>query len=163
MTETLRQADDAAQNMRRPALMLAGRQLTLLIGLMLVTPIAVVALLSLILPPAHHRSLPITVDLISEYGKPQMIRLTNTGDVTLQYLRIELNGAYGFFPQTSLPPHEQMDFSAERCMKKTGQHFESDKTELRTIHISARLPGNQRGVLTENLKDRPQANSTENQ
>lgn len=159
MTETLPQTDKSVHLSRRPVLTLERRRLTQLIGLMLFTPVAIIVVLYQILPPTHDRPLQVAANLISEYGKPQVVRLTNTGDVALQNLRIELNGAYAYFPHAPLAPHDRLDISTEWFMKKTGQHLDPAKTEIRTIHISARLPGNQRAIFNEDIKETADSSS----
>lgn len=149
MTELVPQSEANIHLNRRPVLTLEHRRLTQLIGFMLLSPVAVVAVLYLILPPTHDRPLQVAANLIAEYGKPQVVRLTNTGDIPLQSIRVELNGAYAYFPTAPLAPHEHLDLSTEWFMKKTGQHLDPAKTAIRTVHISARLPGNQRAIFNE--------------
>ena len=151
MSEKVEQPGQSPYQIRRPGLTLNSRSLTLLFAIVLLCPLTLIALLIFTLPAAHDKPLSVKVDLIREQGKSPAVRITNVGEVSLQSLRIELNGAFAFFPQAPLPPKEDVDLSLEWFMKKTGQHLDPAATEIRTIHISARLPGNQRAVMTSNL------------
>lgn len=137
---------DSMQDSRRPGPKLNSRSLTLLFGGVLFCPIAIIAFLYLILPAAHDRPLPVQVTMIDEVGKSRSMRLVNAGDVALQSVRIEVNGAFAYFPQAPLQPKDEVEVSLDWFMKKTGQHLDPDRTEIRTVHVSARLPGNQRAV-----------------
>lgn len=136
---------------RRPGLALSRRGLTLLFGLVLFCPIVVVTALAVILPAAHDRPLMVSAELVAVGGKQQTLRIRNEEEIPLRAIRIELNGAFAYFPHAPLPPGEQVDLSLDWFMKKTGSHFDPNNTEIRTIHISARLPGNQRAVFEKNV------------
>lgn len=151
MSNTAQQSDESTPTLRRPGPKLNSRGLTLLFGAVLLCPLALITLLFFILPAAHDRPLQVEVNLIGEPGKPEMVRIKNTGDATLQSLRVELNGAFAYFPQAPLTPEQQVDLSLDWFMKKTGQHLDPAQTDIRTVHVSARLPGNQRAVMTGNL------------
>ena len=151
MSERVEQSDPSPYLTRRPGLKLNSRSLTLLFAAVLLCPLALIALLIWTLPAAHDQPLSVEVNLIREQGKSQAVRITNIGDVLLQSLRIEVNGAFAYFPQAPLPPKQDVDLSLDWFMKKTGQHLDPDATEIRTIHISARLPGNQRAVMNSSL------------
>ena len=151
MSERVEQSDPSPYLTRRPGLKLNSRSLTLLFAAVLLCPLALIALLIWTLPVAHDQPLSVEVNLIREQGKSQAVRITNIGDVLLQSLRIEVNGAFAYFPQAPLPPKQDVDLSLDWFMKKTGQHLDPAATEIRTIRISARLPGNQRAVMNSPL------------
>ena len=154
MSTTIQQDNESAPLMRRPGPVLNRRSLTLLFGLVLLFPVVIVAILAVLLPAAHDRPLAVSAKLVTKVGRTQELRVRNESDVPLRALRIELNGAFAYFPQAPLPPGEQVDLELDWFMKKTGSHLEPDKTEIRTIHISARLPGNQRAVFEKQVSPR---------
>lgn len=133
---------------RRPVATLTRRQLTLLFALVLLCPIVVGTVLYVVLPTAHDRPLSITVEFIDVQKPDGKVRIKNTGDIPLHGLRIELNGAFAYFPREPLPPAEHTDVSLEWFMKKTGQRLQAGQTPIRKIDVSARLPGNQRAIYT---------------
>ncbi len=155
MTQGLPQVEKTVWLERRPAPRLRHRGLTLLLGLVVLCPVTLGTLIYLMLPTAHDRPLAVAVDLLSEQGKPHSLRLKNKGDVPLQNVRIELNGAFAYFPQASLAVNEQVDLSLGWFMKKTGQHFPPAQTAVRTVHVSARLPGNQRALFAKEFSPAP--------
>lgn len=141
-------------SLRRPVPTLSPRQLSLLFGLVLLCPIAVGTSLYLILPKAHDRPLSISVELVDPQQPSGILRLKNNGDVPLHGLRIELNGAFAYFPREPLPPEQTTEVSLQWFMKKTGQRLQATQTPIRKIDVSARLPGNQRAVYTESFPDK---------
>jgi hypothetical protein len=145
------QDNGSAPPSRRPGVALSRRGLTLLFGLVLLCPIVIVGALAVILPAAHDRPLAVSAELVATGGKPQKLRIRNEGEFPLRAVRIELNGAFAYFPQAPLPPGEEVDLDLDWFMKKTGSHLEPGQTEIRTIHISARLPGNQRAVFEKTI------------
>ena len=136
---------------RRPGLVLERRDLTLLFGFVLLIPILLVIVLSMILPAAHDRTLTVTAELINGEGAESALRLHNIGQTSLHALRIELNGAFAFFPQAPLLPDKSVDFPLKWFMKKTGSHLDPSQTTIRTVHVSARLPGNQRAIFEKHV------------
>lgn len=129
---------------RRPTLTLSRRGLTLLLATVLACPVLIWSLLTLMLPRAHDRPLDLQIELDGD--TPQSLKLINTGNEPLSSLRIELNGAYAYFPDQPLAPGETVTLRLDWFLKKTGQRLQPDHTEIRTIHVSARLPGNSRAV-----------------
>lgn len=151
MSNRVQQDNESAPLMRRPGLLLNRRSLSLLFGLVLLCPIVIVVVLSVILPTAHDRPLAVSAEFFEQPGNLPELRVRNEGEVPLRALRIELNGAFAYYPQAPLPPGQAVDLELDWFMKKTGSHLEPAQTEIRTIHISARLPGNQRAVFEKTV------------
>lgn len=151
MSVSLPQDNESPSLTRRPGLVLNRRSLTLLFGLVLLCPVVILIGLAWILPAAHDRPLAVSAELVTLSGQTQTLRIRNDAGVPLRALRIELNGAFAYFPQAPLPPGQILDLGLGWFMKKTGSHLEPSQTQIRTIHISARLPGNQRAVFQKTI------------
>jgi len=151
MDNSARQATEPVP--RRPTRTLSRRGLTLLLATVLASPVLIWSLLTLMLPKAHDRPLDVQIEL--DWDTPQSLKLINTGNEPLSSLRIELNGAYAYFPDQPLAAGETAVLRFDWFLKKTGQRLHPDHTEIRTIHVSARLPGNYRAVSSWSRPDIP--------
>ncbi|MFO0918953.1 MAG: hypothetical protein U0872_11640 [Planctomycetaceae bacterium] len=150
-----RRVDESGRVVRRPTLILNRKRLALLFGFVLICPLMAVALIYWILPQAHDLPLPVEVVLLVDSAEPPVVRVKNLGAAPLHSLRIELNGAFAYFPQAPLPAQEYVDLPLDWFMKKTGHPFRSTQTDIRTIHISARLPNNRRAIFSQSFSEQP--------
>lgn len=141
---------------RKPGVSLGSRGLTLLLGSVLACPILAVLVLAAILPKAHDKPLAVTTRLSRTAKEEPALAVKNVGETPLTALRLEVNEAYAYLPQASLAAGAEVEVPLTWFAKKTGQHFEPDKTPVRAIHISARLPGNERALFRQTLENVPE-------
>jgi len=140
---------------RKPGLRLGSRGLTLLLGSVLLCPIVAVLVLAAILPKAHDKPLAVTANVVHPMGTEPALAVRNVGETELRSMRLELNEAYAYLPQARLAAGAEVQVPLSWFAKKTGQHFEPDKTDVRAVHISARLPGNERALFRQTVENAP--------
>lgn len=131
-----------------PGTRLGRRGLTLLLLSVLSAPILGVLLLYAFLPKAQDRPLAVTVAPVESSEGEQAVQITNAGEDELRALSVEINDAFFYLPQQPLARGQSVTLPLSWFAKKSGHHFDP-AMPLESVRVSARLPGNERGLMFE--------------
>ncbi|MEW4528474.1 hypothetical protein [Maioricimonas sp. JC845] len=136
---------------RAPGLRLGRKGLTLLLAVVVAVPTLSVALLTRLTPQASDRPLPVEILLAEDETGEAAIRIRNTGDHDLSSVRIELNDAFYYMPRQRLAVGGEMLAPLSWFAKKSGHRFDPETIPPEHVTVTARLPGNRRGVAHQEL------------
>ncbi|MFG0332659.1 MAG: hypothetical protein ACF8TS_04780 [Maioricimonas sp. JB049] len=144
-------ADAGTFQDRAPGLRLGRRGLTLLlVGVVTIPTLSVTLLTLLTTEPADH-PLPVEISLAEDETGETAIRVHNAGQSALASVRIALNDAFYYMPRQHLDVGRDMVIPLTWFAKKSGHRFDPETIEPELVTVTARLPGNRRGVVHEEV------------
>ncbi|QDU41167.1 hypothetical protein Mal4_55320 [Maioricimonas rarisocia] len=139
---------------RAPGLRLGRRGLTLLLVGVVTVPTVSVALLTLLTTRAADHPLPVEIRLTEDEAGETAVRISNAGDDELASVRIALNDAFYYMPRQRLDVGGEMVVPLTWFAKKSGHRFDPETIEPELVTVTARLPGNRRGVVHQEVGGR---------
>jgi hypothetical protein len=146
---------------RAEAPRLTSRNLTILLGLMCLTPVVIIALVFWQLPSVKMNQLQASVEILggppdSYYRLPfqdrtylpeLQIAVTNTSQETWTNLYVRINHDYSVF-ETGVPfqPGETREYLVNRFTSKQGAFYDMRYNPIREVMIYARVPDGSRAT-----------------